>query len=144
MKNLVYLGGTCGNNNWRTRFIDAVTASGVPAESLFNPVVADWNAEAQEREEAAKREATHHLYYIADPQQEGNPVSAYSMVEATMALYDHPETAVVVFDASGMPAHAAKASAQTARVLRARFPDAHILDSFDAAVQWFIKQLAPA
>jgi len=87
MEKLVFLGGTSGNNDWRDNFILTLVSKGVSKEVLFNPVVKDWNEEAQTREEKAKKEATHLIFYIADPKQEGDPLSTYSMVEATMALY---------------------------------------------------------
>ncbi|SRR6266496_2161524 len=86
MKKLVFLGGTSGNNNWRDHFISILVSKGITKEVLFNPVVKDWNEKAQAREEKVKKEATHLIFYIADPKQEGNPLSTYSMVEATMAL----------------------------------------------------------
>ena len=131
---LIFLGGTAANNDWRTPFTAALIDAGVHPTAIFNPVVKDWNEAAQAREEAAKANATIHVYYIADPKQEGNPLSAYSMVEATMALYDHIDTAVVVFDTTGMSGHPLKAMDQTRKVLSKRFPNASILAAPDAGV----------
>lgn len=142
MSKLVFLGGTAANNRWRESFIDAFVARGFPRDCLFNPVVTDWNEEAQRREEAAKAEASHLVFYIADPKQEGNPLSAYSMVEATMALYDKADRTVVVFDTDGVSGHPLKAMRQAERVLRARFPDAHIFGSREDAIIWLAAQLA--
>jgi hypothetical protein len=139
---LVFLGGTCGNNRWRDSFIAEAVAAGVPRASLFNPVVEEWSDAAQWVEEAAKARATEFVYYIADPQQEGLTVSAYSLVEATMALYDAPDRTVVVFDASGMSGHALKAMAQARTVLARRFPAARILASRDEALAWLVGQFA--
>jgi len=141
MGKLVFLGGTVAGNNWREGFIERLVARGVPSEAFFNPVVTDWNEEAQRREEEAKRKATHFLYYLADPMQEGNPLSGYSMVEATMALYDHQESAVVVFDTTGMDGHALKAMAQTEKVLRRRHPNANIFGSVQEAEEWLATEL---
>lgn len=116
----VFLGGTCGNNQWRLGFIAAAVAAGMPSETLFNPVVADWNEEAQQKEDSAKAAALVNLFYIADP-LDGTGLSAYSLVEATMALYDRPETTVVVLDSSGMTGHALKVMTKTAKDLRRRF-----------------------
>jgi hypothetical protein len=126
-KKLVFLGGTCAGNNWRPEFIAALIAGGLSAEEIFNPVVPDWNEEVRRKEEEAKASATHMLFYIADPKQAGNPLSAYSMVEATMAMYDKPDTTVVVFDNTGIEGHALKAMNQTLKVLKKRFPAAAIL-----------------
>jgi hypothetical protein len=138
---LVFLGGTAGGNSWRDVLIEALTARGVDPQCLFNPVVADWNPEAQAREEDAKAKASQLVYYVADPQQEGNPLSAYSMVEATMALYDNPENTVVVFDPDGMSGHPLKAMKQALKVLKTRFPEANIFGSRDEIVDWLTKEL---
>ena len=102
MKKLVFLGGTCANNGWRDGLIAELVDLGISRECLFNPVVANWNEEAQANEEEAKANASHFVFYLADPNQPGNPLSYYSAIEATMALYDHPDTTVVVFDNEGI------------------------------------------
>ncbi len=137
---LIFLGGTCGGNNWRGPFIEILAERGIPAEKIFNPVVPEWNDAAQAAEEKAKAEASHHIYYIADPQQEGNPISAYSILEAAMALYDKPDTAVVVFDVTGMSGHPLKAMDQARKVLRKRHPEANIFDSAAEALIWLAGQ----
>lgn len=136
MRKLVFLGGTAANNNWRDGFIQTLVARGVPHGCIFNPVVKDWNEEAQRREEKAKVVASHTVFYISDPKQDGNPLSAYSMVEATMALYDMPERSVVVFDTEGMSGHPLKAMNQTLKVLRKRFPKANIFNTAENALDW--------
>ena len=140
-KKLVFLGGTAANNAWREGIIEVLVAEGVDREALFNPVVKDWNDEAQRREEAANAGASHLLFYIADPQQDGNPLSAYSMVEATMALYDKADRTVVVFDTEGMSGHPKKAMSQTAKVLKTRFPEARIFVARQDAINWLVTEL---
>jgi hypothetical protein len=141
VRKLVFLGGTAAKNPWRDAFIDDLASRGVPKEVLFNPVVADWNEEAQAWEEEAKATAQYLVFYIADPLQEGNPLSAYSMVEATMALYDQSERSVVVFDTAGMEGHALKAMNQTAKVLGRRFPGANIFTTVEVAKEWLAERL---
>jgi hypothetical protein len=141
MSKLVFLGGTAANNGWRIPFIDTLVAMGADPNALFNPVVSEWDNEAQQREEEAKARATHLVFYIADPKQEGYPLSAYSMVEATMALYDKSERAVVVFDTAGVVGHPLKAMKQTAKVLRKRFPRANIFATLEEARDWLAKEL---
>jgi hypothetical protein len=147
MKKLVFLGGTIGNNPWRAALVERLRRRGIDPAALFDPVVTDWNDEAQRREEAAKAAASIHLYYIGDPQQEALGLSAYSLVEATMALYDHPNRCVVVIDTGGMTGdaqqHAVKAMAQAIRVLKARFPTAPIFTTLAEAEDWLAEQLAP-
>lgn len=138
---LVFLGGTCANNLWRKGLIDELVARGVPRECLFDPVVTNWDAVAQKAEEEAKAKASHFLFYLADPKQPGNPLSYYSAVEATMALYDHPETTVVVFDNDGVEGQFLKASKQAEKVLRKRHPNAVILGSRQEAIDWLAAKL---
>lgn len=78
---LMFLGGTCGNNNWRESFIENLVYHGVTRECLFNPVVKDWTREAQEEEERAKKVATHHLYFLADPMLGTNSLSMFALSE---------------------------------------------------------------
>lgn len=147
MKKLVFLGGTVGNNNWRDLVIKSLSelsSMQIDVSQIFNPVVKDWNDEAQAKEEEAKKNATHFLFYIADPKQEGISLSAYSMVEATMALYDNQEKTVVVFDEEGIAGHSLKAMKQTQKVLKARFPNANILASQSEALNWLKSELAEA
>lgn len=139
--NLLFLGGTCGNNTWRKTFTKKLLAMGVDKEVIFDPVVDDWNAEAQKAEEAAKKKASHHLYYLADPQQPGNPMSFYSAVEATMALYDREKKTVVIFDDKGIKGQFLKAFNQMKDVLQERFPKAAIFDDLDDALKWLGKEL---
>jgi uncharacterized phage-like protein YoqJ len=136
MAKLVFLGGTVGNNPWRVELIDRLIDRGVDVGCLFNPVVSNWNEEAQAREEDAKALADYMIFYLGSPEQDDNPISAYSMVEATMALYDAPKTTVVVFDHNGIEGHALKAVKQTEKVLRKRFPEACILGSLVDAIDW--------
>lgn len=135
---LVFLGGTVGCNTWREDLI--ADLHGDPR--LFNPVVEDWNEEAQASEERAKAEADVFVFYIANPRQPGIPVSAYSLVEATMALYDAPESTVVVFKNAGIEGHSLKAVKQAEKILRARFPEASILGSYTEMFEWLKGRLA--
>ena len=141
-KKLVFLGGTAANNNWRESFTEALAVHGIDGY-LFNPVVEDWKPEIHgPLEEEAKANASHLVFYIADPKQDGNPLSAYSMVEATMALYDKSEKSVVVFDTDGMSGHPLNAMNQTLKVLKSRFPEANIFGTPKEAADWLVKQLA--
>ncbi len=57
----VFLGGTCNDSDWRERLIPLLEKEGI---EYFNPVVADWTAEAQEEEKRRKRECDVHLYVV--------------------------------------------------------------------------------
>jgi len=133
MKKLVFLGGTCDNNDWRAGLIGRLVARGVKPETLFNPVVPSWNAEVQAREDQVKTEATFFLYYLGDPLRDDKRTTYYSLLEGTMGLYDDPDRTVVVFDITGMPRHAARSSLKAYGDLKKRFPNGNIFDSLAQA-----------
>lgn len=135
----LFLGGTAGNNHWRGEFIERLVSAGIRREAILNPVVENWDAKARAVEENAKSEARLLLFYIGNPMQDHDSISAYSLVEATMALYDRPAAAVVVFDNSGLTGHALAAMNQCERVLRRRFPDASIFDDLRDAEAFILR-----
>jgi len=144
MKKQVFLGGTCGNNKWRKeKFIPELMKKGVSSDKFFDPVVADWTPACMAAEDEAKKESQYMLYYISDPKQEGNTLSAYSLVEAIMGLYDDPDRTVVVIDTTYLPEkhHSMKALSKTLKDLKTRFPKGMILDDLDAVIDWFGKKL---
>jgi broad specificity polyphosphatase/5'/3'-nucleotidase SurE len=145
MSNLIFLGGTCGNNTWRTAFIEQLLARGVSGEVLYNPVVPDWNAEAQRREDHAKANHTAMVYYLADP-QDGTGISTYSIFEAQRGFYRNPDTTIIVFDTTGMSDHAMKVMTKIAKDLKHDFPHytGHIFDSPAHAQDWIVRELEKA
>lgn len=141
---MIFLGGTVGANNWRTEIvIPSLIERGIPAKTLFNPVVEHWDKQAQEREDEAKRVADYLFYVLASPDPYGHTsnVSAYSLVEVTMHLYDELERTVVVLDTAGMPKHTAKAMAKAISDLRKRFPGASIFDDYKSAIDYLTLKL---
>jgi hypothetical protein len=142
----VYLGGTVGVNDWRDRVTASLAAQGVDVGLFFNPVVGDWNQEAQTREDRVKATAPHLVYVIGNPGTPGNEVSAYSLVELVLALVDDRDQGtrrtVAVFDTTGMSDHVTRAITKTVRDLKQRFPDAAILDSIDELIDWLAARLA--
>ncbi len=70
MKNEVFLGGTCNNSTWRDELIPLLKVE------YFNPVVKDWNEEAQKLE-VEKRESCDFVLYVITPEMKG----VYSIAE---------------------------------------------------------------
>lgn len=144
-RNVVFLGGTCGKNHWREDIvIPGLLERGVSPDALFNPVVENWDDAAREREDEMKRTARWQLYVIAspDPGMADCPVvSGYSLVEATMGLYDAPARTVILVDTTGM------AEATEASIAKAvadwwwRFPDAPIFADYAALIEWLAPRL---
>jgi len=141
MKKLIFLGGTVGNNKWRKSFIEELRNGGIKENYIFDPVVDDWNEEAQNKEEVAKKIASHMVFYLGSPKQEGNPLPSYSMVEATMSLYDKPKNTILIFDEANITGQFLKSYKQAQKVLKNRFPKSNIFSSLKDAVNLLIKDL---
>lgn len=140
MKPKIFLGGTVGVNPWRESVvIPGLLARGVPADHILNPVVSSWDAQAQAREDQAKRDPTYLLLFVLaspDPTTESPFVSGYSLVEAVMALYDAPQRTVVVFETTHLARRPAKGMRKAAQDLRERFPNAPIFLTYAQAIDW--------
>lgn len=76
----VFLGGTCNNSTWREKIIKDLK---VP---YFNPVVDDWNEEAQKRE-IEQRETAKFVLYVITPLMKG----VYSIAEVVDDSNKRPE-----------------------------------------------------
>ncbi len=136
----IYLGGTCGNNTWRQIFMERVLRASPKIVRFFNPVVSDWNEEAKRNEDIAKQLADVLVFYLGDPQEEGNQVSYYSIFEAATALlYDRPETTVVAFELTDLPQHAINTNTKAYYDLLQRFPGGHVFASL-LQVEWFLEE----
>ena len=140
--NEVFLGGTCANNRWREEIvIPALLKGGVPEHEIFNPNLEPgmWNEEAQALEDQVKQSCALMVYYIGDT-QDRTGVSLYSVVEATMALYDSPKRTVVVIDPEGTEGHVTKALNKILRDLRKRFPNAKIADNLQELIEFIVEK----
>lgn len=84
----VFLGGTCNGSQWRTEAIEMLTENGI---DYFNPVVDDWNKEAQEKERWEKQECDICMYVIT-PKMTG----VYAIAEVVEDSYKRPEKTVFV------------------------------------------------
>lgn len=90
-----------------------------------------------------KATADYQLYVIAspDPTSQTANVSAYSLVELVLALFDKPERTVACFITDGMAKHTAKAINKAVQDLRERFPGAPIFTEYDHLVEWLASRL---
>jgi hypothetical protein len=139
---LIFLGGTSGKNPWRKEFIRRLVERGVPRELLFDPVVPDWNEAARRREEEAKETAALLVFYLGDPQEPGIPVSAFSLVEAAIAVCRHPARTLVIFELAGVEGHARKVYEQSEALLRKQDANLPIFHGQDAAIDWVTRHFA--
>ncbi len=84
----VFLGGTCNESKWRDvlkKSLDAVSID------YFDPVVDDWNEEAQQREIRERKNCEYVLYTIT-PKMSG----VYSIAEAVDDSNKRPDKVIFV------------------------------------------------
>ena len=136
MKNAIFLGGTCGNNNWRDGFMARMSARGLPIEAMFNPIVKVWDAAAKERENRIKRTARYILIYLGDPKEPNNNRSFFSLLEGIFGLFDAPDRMIVVFDYEGVRPEARDSMRESFNEARGRFPHLPIFSTLAEAEEY--------
>lgn len=142
LEDVVFLGGTVGKSNWREEiFIPGLLERGVSPDLLFNPVVEEWNEAAQQYEDEVKRRARYLLFVITHPEVPDNEISGYSLVEATMALYDDPDRVILAFDTRKMNKYTERTMRKTYIELKRRFPDAPVFYDMESAMEWLAERL---
>jgi len=78
----LFLGGTCNESKWREELMPLLDGLNI---QYFNPVVDDWNEDAQKNEEHQKdHECTNHLYVIT-PEMTG----VFSIAEIIESAISH-------------------------------------------------------
>jgi hypothetical protein len=83
----VFMGGTCNGSKWR----DELTNSNIEGVSFFNPVVDNWNSEAQERE-VLERTISDYCLYVITPKLLG----VYAIAEAIDDSHRRPDKTIFV------------------------------------------------
>ena len=86
MRIKVFLGGTCEGFDWRKELIEMLDSERVDA---FNPVVDDWNEEAQKKE-LEEREISDFVLYTITPDLKG----CYSIAEVVDDSNKRPDKTV--------------------------------------------------
>ena len=76
----IFLGGTCNGSQWREQLIPLLKID------YFNPVVADWTPECQQKE-IEERENSDYCLYVITP----NMTGVYSIAEAVDDSNKRPE-----------------------------------------------------
>ena len=76
----VFLGGTCGDSDWRSELIKMLKIN------YFNPVVKDWTPQCQE-EELKQRKLCDYVLYVITPEMQG----VYSIAEVVDDSNKRPE-----------------------------------------------------
>lgn len=84
----VFLGGTCGDSTWRDELEPQITGI-----DYFNPVVEDWDTDAQKEEDRQKGICNIHLYGLTREQS-----GAYSFFEIAYSLYNGKKVILLILD----------------------------------------------
>lgn len=82
----VFLGGTTNNSDWRDKLIEDLDID------YFNPVVNEWNEEAQKKEIKERKECDYCLYVIT-PKMEG----VYSIAEVVDDSNKRPKKTIFCY-----------------------------------------------
>lgn len=85
---VVFLGGTCNDDPWREEVMKILDEYKVP---YFNPVVKDWNQEAQRREEMIKKSVGTIQLYVITSRMTG----VFSIAEVVASVYEDPDRTVL-------------------------------------------------
>lgn len=83
----VFLGGTC-TSNWRDTMEQLLNRKGI---DYFNPIVSDWNVEAQ-KQELYERATCDYCLFVITPKMEG----LYSIAEVVDDSNKRPERTIFV------------------------------------------------
>lgn len=97
----VFMGGTCNESTWREDFVKKFEAKRNECKvynfKFFNPVVEDWDEEAQRKEDYEKRTSDYWIFCIT-PKMTG----VYSIAEVMIKLFNVPRrTIFCVLDEDG-------------------------------------------
>lgn len=98
--NTIFLGGTCGESDWRSKFINTwkkyeenhKDLKGKKIE-LFNPIVENWTPEDQKKEDEVKENAMLNIFFIT-PEQTG----VYSFAEAVECVNNGSKVFFAIYD----------------------------------------------
>lgn len=109
-KKKVFLGGTANNSTWRSELIPLLNKDKI---SYFNPVVKDWNEEAQQREEQEKETSDFRLYTITKEM-----LGFYAIAEVVDDSNKRPEKTIFCYLEEGFGKHQIKSLQATARLVK--------------------------
>lgn len=90
----IFLGGTCNGSTWRSELIPELEKQGL---EYFDPVVEDWDAAAQKKEEEEKELCDIHLYVITSEMK-----GVFSIAEAVASANTPGKFSLMVIMVDGM------------------------------------------
>jgi hypothetical protein len=124
----VFLGGTCAGSKWRKDIEPMLVRAGL---DFFNPIVDDWDEEAQKREIEERNNCDFVLYTIT-PKMEG----VYSIAEVVDDSNKRPQKTILVIlyedDGKTFSEHQKKSLKSLANMVQNN--DAQVFFDLDSAV----------
>lgn len=91
---MIFLGGTCNNSTWRFDLMPSLQELNI---KYFDPVVDDWNDEAQENERKVKADPNTIELYVITKEMQG----VFSIAEVVDASNKRPNRTIFYFDHEG-------------------------------------------
>ena len=110
MTKKVFLGGTANNSTWRETLISQLDSTKI---SYFNPVVSDWNEQAQQEEIKQRKECDFVLYVITK-----ELLGFYSIAEVVDDSNKRPKKTIFCYLEEGFNEHQIKSLKATSRMVK--------------------------
>lgn len=110
MTKKVFLGGTANNSKWREELIPHLEEANIP---YFNPVVEDWNEQAQREEIKQRKECDYVLYTITK-----EILGFYAIAEVVEDSNKRPAKTIFCYLEEGFNKHQIKSLQATARLVK--------------------------
>ena len=126
MTKKIFLGGTANNSTWRERLIPLLDESKV---SYFDPIVEDWNEQAQ-AEEIHQRQTCDFVLYTITKEMLG----FYSIAEVVEDSNKRPTKTIFCYLEEGFEKHQIKSLQATARLVKEN--GAQVFTSLEAVAEY--------
>lgn len=110
MTKKIFLGGTANNSTWREELTSLLDSNKI---SYFNPIVADWNEQAQQ-EEIRQRQTCDFVLYTITKEMLG----FYAIAEVVDDSNKRPEKTIFCYLEEGFGKHQVKSLQATARMVK--------------------------
>jgi hypothetical protein len=130
MPKKVFLGGTANNSTWRETLIPLLDPTNI---SYFNPVVKDWNEQAQAEEIKQRKECDFLLYVITQEM-----LGFYAIAEVVEDSNKRPDRTIFCYLEEGFQPHQIKSLTATAKLVKNN--GSQVFTSLEEVAEWLNSQ----
>lgn len=123
---VVFLGGTCNNSTWREELIPLLEKNEI---KYFNPIVSDWNEEAQKREDEIKDNDKNINLFVITKEMTG----AFSIAEVVDSSNKKPKNTIFMVKKEGFDKHQLKSLNAVENLVKKN--GAQVVDSLEEIVK---------